>query len=661
MKRLTGTYRHEKAGSRVVRAASLLSFLIILYAFPAAAANLVDYLHVEANEGDSSGGHAAVRLGRYTFHFVHEEPGIVRLRRYDSEAFDYAYAKLGNRPIHQSRIAVADDTYRSLEDTFNRFLLLEDAQIEERDALLRDVHVIQALLAQAEGETEDAHLSLPAMGYFLPKVHPTAAGVQVPEGGATALAGLREKVAARYGADFLRMRLAALVKEVADSDPTPASSLPRELSLQSFPPPHISGATRFYEASYELAALSVLQGALPLRPGTIWEGRDDSDNLLALDERELETLARYAKRLEEDMVRVLSSRRPDRAYPLMVGMARLSAVRQSLATGRLVLLDFFPQEAATAAAEKEPTYLAELERELRQVFQRRRAEFFAAGGEGEARYTSLERAGNLLLEVQRARRDHTELRKPPVPSFPTRAGQFIPFVPTWMTRAALAQHLAAAREAERTYSALLKAQYSYDLLRRNCVTELFAVVNGSMAALCEKSHGGSCVDAQVREESSRRLGGYVDGTGGFVFIPFVSAEKVSSTYRISSRSATPSYRQEKLALMQEKEAPLKVFLRESNTITSTLYRPGPDDSFFLFFTDDAPVLRPLFGAFNLVAGVGETLYGVVTLPVQGTRHFLSGVKGVVFSVPELFFFSLRKGSMGYVERSPESPGTPATK
>jgi hypothetical protein len=46
-----------------------------------------DYLYIEANEGDSSGGHAALRFGGETFHFQHETPGILRLRRIDSDAF----------------------------------------------------------------------------------------------------------------------------------------------------------------------------------------------------------------------------------------------------------------------------------------------------------------------------------------------------------------------------------------------------------------------------------------------------------------------------------------------------------------------------------------------------------------------------------------------
>ena len=39
----------------------------------AAAAATFDYLYIESNEGGSSGGHAAVRLGDDTWHFQYAE------------------------------------------------------------------------------------------------------------------------------------------------------------------------------------------------------------------------------------------------------------------------------------------------------------------------------------------------------------------------------------------------------------------------------------------------------------------------------------------------------------------------------------------------------------------------------------------------------------
>jgi len=655
----TDTNLFTRGGSRAVRAAALL-FLILLCARSAVAEErFIDYLYVEANEGDSSGGHAALRLDRYTFHFQHERSGLIEASRFDSDAFDYVYAKLGNRPIHRTRIAVGDETYRAVEDTFTRFLLVQEAQLEERDALARDVRLLDVFLAQRAGDI-GAAVPLPAAGYFVQEATVTAAGVRLQgavgqQEGEPALSALRRKVRDRYGATFLEERQSRLLEELKGADLQGAETQP-SFYPGRYPKSHSSPATRYYLAASEAVALAVLQGALPLQTGSYWESDDPA---LRLSAAEVEALSAYGDRMEEDLVRLVDSRRPDRAAPLLVGMARLCALREAVARQRLVVLDFFAHEGegtcpagACPGCSPEPPYLKELEAELRRVVAARRADFFG-GAKVEGDFTALERAANLLLETVRAGKVHVGLRKAPVPSLPARPAQLVPLVPAGATQTLLERQAAAAREAERGYDGLLQARYGYDLIHRNCVTELFTVLNRTMAELCASERGESCSDKQVREESVQRLGGYVDPGSGLVFIPFLSAERVSGEYRVAAQADTPSYRQEKMALMREKEAPLKVFLRESNTVTSTIYRPGPDDSFFLFFTDNAGVLRPVFGAFNLLAGVGETLYGVATLPVQGTRHLVAGVKGIFFSVPELFFFSIRKGSMGYVEREGE--------
>jgi len=58
--------------------------------------------------------------------------------------------------------------------------------------------------------------------------------------------------------------------------------------------------------------------------------------------------------------------------------------------------------------------------------------------------------------------------------------------------------------------------------------------------------------------------------------------------------------------------------------------------------------RPLFGAANVLTGLGATVAGMIALPVDGGKTLWAGLKGVVFSLPELFFVNIRKGSFDYV-------------
>ncbi|HLO25094.1 MAG TPA: hypothetical protein VK187_03210, partial [Geobacteraceae bacterium] len=419
-----------------------------------------------------------------------------------------------------------------------------------------------------------------------------------------------------------------------------------------------SASTRFDDALLAYFALGVLQTGPQLRPGTFWTSDADT---FRLSPREAQVLKAYAASLENDLVRLVHSSRSDWGFPFVVGMARLAAIEASLVSGQLVFLDVFtgenlhiPLDAVT-----EHRYLPAMKNELREVFSRRRGEFFTNGDRREADYASLERAGNLLLELDRACSTGSPVRKPPETPFPSRLARRSDLVLPHMGAASIAQELAAARAADRDYSMALSRLYSYDLFHRNCVTEIFAVLNRTLERLGEANEHADRLATtdpveMIRAESVRRLGGFVDPSRGFIFIPFVSAREVEACYAVTDRRERPSYRSERLAEMRERESPFILYLRESNTLTSTIYRPGPGDSAFLFFTDDTLLLRPLYGAFNLVTGLGESLLGLVTMPGEGPGRLLSGVKGVLFSLPELAFVNLRKGSMAYVEQSTES-------
>jgi len=99
-------------------------------------------------------------------------------------------------------------------------------------------------------------------------------------------------------------------------------------------------------------------------------------------------------------------------------------------------------------------------------------------------------------------------------------------------------------------------------------------------------------------------------------------------------------------------------LRESNVWTSTLYRPREEDGFFVFFTDRTVLLRPVLGAVNLAASAVESGIGLGLAPIDHGRSLGAGLSGVLFSLPELFFVNLRKGSNDYVPIDMRPPATP---
>jgi hypothetical protein len=215
--------------------------------------------------------------------------------------------------------------------------------------------------------------------------------------------------------------------------------------------------------------------------------------------------------------------------------------------------------------------------------------------------------------------------------------------------------LAAAAEREAAQLAGLKHLYGYNLFTRNCVTEIFRTIEAALRRdllAREPALAGAALRARVRRASVERLGGYVEPAGAMSFIPAVSAAIVQAGYAVSDVVELPSYRKAQLGRMYERENPVWVFLRESNTLTSTLYRKAADDSAFLFFTDNAPAARPVFGTLNVITGLGVAAAGLAMLPLDRGELLTSGLKGAFFSLPELAFFNIRKGSFPDFERRP---------
>jgi len=192
---------------------------------------------------------------------------------------------------------------------------------------------------------------------------------------------------------------------------------------------------------------------------------------------------------------------------------------------------------------------------------------------------------------------------------------------------ALVDRIVAAREREEAYSRVLERLYGYQLITRNCVSELLAELDAAL------------------------LGARVDVDASPNFVPALSALVVKERYGVSEIVRIPSHRRARLARLYERENALRVFVRESNTITSTLYWRNSRDSTFLFFTDDVVVTRPVFGAVNLVTGVAASAVGLVTAPFDRGKRLRAGLRGAFFSLPELAFVNLRKGSFDYVPRS----------
>lgn len=195
------------------------------------------------------------------------------------------------------------------------------------------------------------------------------------------------------------------------------------------------------------------------------------------------------------------------------------------------------------------------------------------------------------------------------------------------TPEAIARALAATRAAEAALQARLEERYGYDLVRRSCVTEILRTIT---LALGEDA---------AREHSERRLGGHVDPAAGGNFVPFVSSRSVRARWNVVDHA-----RLESALEHAARDGSLASALRERNTFTSSFHEPADRAGFFVFFADAPWPLRPLLGAFDLATALVRGGVGLATLPLDRGEGLRRGLDGALWSVPELVFANVRKGT-----------------
>jgi hypothetical protein len=616
----------RKLGRGRAARASLAAAWLLAAAAPAAAATL-DFLHIEANEGGSSGGHAALRFGDATYHFQNVD-GLLLLVREDSQRFVHDYALLENRPIHVSRIEVADDAAEAARERFHARL---EAQRSQQHALA-DARAERALLARlvarARGEAPapGEGLALPGAGYF-----EAAASAR---GSDPVLAELRARIVAGWGARGFAHRRAARRAAIAGLAPYLAVRAPSTLGADTRLLFSYGFGARYADLAAGLVALDVLEAARPLRVELL-RGSDDPALQLGWDERL--AVRTYADRLRHSLERLFEGTQPDWGTASLVGMARLVAAEASLRDGRLRVLDAY----SDAAPSLDRRLLARRRELLPAVAEesggiaRDALRSLVARGASQAAWADVEDAANRHLEVLGAWREGRAMRAEPERLVPKRSEALSEPVALVAPPATLERALHVAEGRERWLEGELERTFGYHLLTHNCVSELFETLNSAFAD---------------PTQAAAALGAHIDGRSRFAFIPFVSADRVGHRYRVRQTFTIPSLRQARLEQMSAEEGAARVWLRETSPLSARAGRPGARDSFFLFYTDDVVWPRPVLGALNLAAGAGATLTGLLAAPLDGGRLLGRGLRGALMSLPELAFVSLRKGTHDWVPR-----------
>jgi hypothetical protein len=633
----------------------IIAVLIALFPDTASAASF-EYLYIEASEGNSSGGHSAIQFGDEIYHYQHHDSGLIHLLRQDKQEFHFLYRFLQNRRIHLSHIEVSEDTFNKLREHFKLQFLAQDQQFKQLNDLHKDRVLVHRLLYKlsADDAFSDADFSavlrLNGAGLFYAeqeldgqkKDARIRKAKDIRFQSSRIIEMLRKKIEQSYGRDYLlhrREQITTNTKKLAPSHWTTASSI---LSKDNFPPAINSFADSYADYLTGLVAIKVLVDGQPLRPDAYFVTHEP----VTLEEKEV--LVRLRDQMISSLLKSVNSRRPDWGYAVLVNMARFIAVDLSLKLGLWVFIDDFTMDSEWIGADQFARFAEQMQTQINDaqtnLIPTRKA-LLSNGGLTEANYSKLEMSANRYFELLKGR-EHKAVRYLGEKALPTKSISLPDWLVPGLTQKQLTMALTELDNYESKLLQELSEHYRYNLITRNCVTELFRTID---LALLQQSNMDTDPSKQAElllKESAKRLGGNI--SAAYKFIPFVSCQSVQDHYKVTTSAVLNSYRDRQLEKLYTRNNGLMVALRESNTLTSTLYAYNPDDAFFVFFTDDSLVLRPIFGLFNTAAGIGQSIFGFLSWPFDAGKNLKSGATGVLMSLPELLFFNMRKGSYKYL-------------
>jgi hypothetical protein len=553
------------------------------------------WIYVEANTGGSSGGHLALRVRDTVYHVQQSPGGLFELNRDEWETFRHLYAGLQNRTLAVAELDVSAEDVERVETRLAKAYVAQRAELARRERLALDVAWI---------DTWRTGTPLPPLA---------GAGLLAPGAAPDPHAeALRARVRGVHGEGFL----AGAIERV---DATLAAFEPGAGDLES-----LREALLLREALVALdEGWALAEGAVLPEGGPLAEPLSDAERRGALH---------FAEVQQQAVLELLASGRPDRARPLLLAIARHQALARSAQSGRLVLLDAYAglDELPPERERMRPATAAKLAAELAPLLRDGRPKVLAASDFDEVRYNLLELGAGVFREFEDGARGEP-VRRLPRRAIPA-AARSVAFTPV---RTDLAQLVSAHDAAKRAYAAQeerLLALYRYGVLRRNCVTELARLLN----------------DAFPAGDAARALGAELEPGAGLSFIPFAFFDEATDRLRIERVEPVASHRERELArLLREQPGLLRRFA-EATTLGSSVYTPRLRDSTFLFFTDDVLLRRPLLGLANLGWAAGSSLPGLVAAPFDGAARLRAAGAGVWYSLPELLFFNIRKGSFEYV-------------
>ncbi len=602
----------------------LYFYLLILLSTPSLASKPVDYIYIDANEGSASGGHVAIRFDNDVYHYQYVSPGLIKLDKQKVNDFEFKYRFLENRSLYLSQLAVPDQTYTHLRDHFDLRFQIQKQHYALVAELQREKMLFQFLSGQSVKNPELLQISGAGL-FFSPQDFSDNSKLIPQLSDNENLQGMRKKIQIRLGEGYIKRRLQELTQKIQQMQLTGWEKQSAQLQIKEFSALPYTFTQRYLDAAVAWLALNVIQQNRPLRNDVYKTSNRDE---FVLSSAQISAMERLSGKLQENTLSLLQSTRPDWGKALLINLGRLAVLDKSIQQRRLLVLDRINKNSFM-----EESYRPRKKEELDSLFKDALKGINQAKNKlvkqgNEVSYSHLEWQGNRLLELEKARQQPNDIHLSGIKRIPDTPLALPKTIKPRLSNKQIKVGLQGLQHFSEAYQVELDKLYRYDLVRRNCVTELLATI----AQATSQQPSGKMITSPH-------------------FIPFMSYQVVQNQFPIIEQRVLASYRLQQMQKLYAEKNKAGVFLRESNAFSSSLYKINLADSFFVFFTDETLLLRPLYGAVNTVAGLSQSIFGLFSLPFDSGQRLKLGVRGLLMSLPELVFFNMRKGSFKYLPYS----------
>ncbi|GBF38183.1 hypothetical protein [Leptospira johnsonii] len=570
----------------------------------------MDFIYVDANTGQSSGGHSALRFDDTVIHFQYYPDEIFRVVRESYERFSYSYNTYSNRTSKIARVGISEKDLDKIRTGFEKLALIQFKHLKNLESIRSDVQFLKEL------QRPEKNIRIRTFGYFR------------KEGEARSISYLKEELNSALGKGWLGKVRTQIKKDLN------SAFAEGKFTLFSEAPSVQNGIYPFYKEGIsswflprleKLSVLEILDSGYSLDPETIFLSSGKP-----LNEEERSKLISLRDSIKLSIAELIKEENSNWGHSVLVNLARFLVLEKSIEEGRPYFLVTFPESVSQITpttwskdkkgVEASSTLLLEASKTYRE--ERVRSENL-----NEENYLTWEDLENRDWELRTGLSRGISIRNTFDRLSPDLSGNFVFSFPT-PEKELILEFLNRSKKEEETYYENLKRFYTFKLITKNCTSEIFDSLE---FILNEK-------------EYQNVLGKRIDPHSSLTFIPFIAYDSITEKWKIKEETLELSHRKSALEKLYGSSPKWKTYLKESNVFSSSIYRPNPDDQMFVFFTDDTVLLRPVYGIVNLGWGIGNFALGIFTSPFDKGKRAKDGLQSAFFSLPELVFFNIRKGT-----------------